>query len=295
MLGVFDLYFLEKMRKRFIPRMAGLLFALVAAGGCAGSQWSASSKIFDRATRKVLSVKDIVIEIPLKRLPEREILIFNVKWMGITVGRITSSIKGIRNINGRDAYLLEAVFDSNAFLSAIFRIEDKYISYLDVEKLYSLRQEVSRRDGKFKKDAITDFDQENHKAHFKSLIDNSEKDFIIPENTQDILSAFYYLMLVPVKIGEEIKLSVYNNESNYQFFGIAEAKSFISTPGAGHKQAFLIRPYVELKGKKVEKGKLKTYFSCDKRRIPLLAVLQAPVFTEVSIVLFKIDNKEEAR
>lgn len=268
----------------------GVLFALAAAGGCAGAQWSASNRVFDRETRRVISAKDIVIEIPPKLLPERESLVFNVKWMGITVGRITSSIKGIRKINGRDAYVLEAVFDSNAFLSAIFRIEDKYVSYMDVEKLYSLRQEVSRRDGKFKKDAITDFDQENHKAHFRNIIDNSEKDFVIPENTQDVLSAYYYLMLAPVKIGEVIELPIYNNESIYRFFGAAESKLFICTPAAERKQAFLIRPYVELNGKKVEKGKLKAYFSCEKRRIPLLATLRAPVFTEVSIVLVKIDN-----
>ncbi len=283
------------MKKRFIYGMTGLLFALAAAGGCAGAQWSASSKLFDRESRRVLRAKDIVIEIPQKRLPESERLVFNVKWMGFTVGRITTSIKGIRNINGRDAYMLEAVFDSNAFLSAIFRIEDKYISYMDVEKLYSLRQEVYRRDGKFKKDAITDFDQENHKAHFKNLIDNSEKDFAIPENTHDVLSAYYFLMLAPVKIGEVLELPIYNNESNYRFFGLAESKLFISIPGAGQKQAFLIRPYVKLNGRKVEKGKLKGYFSCDKRRIPLLATLQAPVFTEVSIVLSKIDNKEVIR
>lgn len=271
--------------------MTGLLFALAAAGGCAGAQWSASSKLFDRETRKVISAKDIVIEIPQKRLPERERLVFNVKWMGFTVGRITTSIKGIRNINGRDAYVLEANFDSNAFLSAIFRIEDKYISYLDVEKLYSLRQEVYRRDGKFKKDAVTDFDQENHQARFKNLIDSSEKNFAIPENTHDVLSAYYYLMLAPVKIGEVLELPIYNNESNYQFLGIAESKLFISIPGAGQKQAFLIRPCLKLNGRKVEKGKLKAYFSCDKRRIPLLATLQAPVFTEVSIVLARIENK----
>jgi hypothetical protein len=263
--------------------------ALALSGGCLGIKWSAASRVFDPKSRMLLEAKDIVIETPDPRLPEREILTYNVQWIGLTVGNITISIKGIDKVNGRDAYVLEAVFQSNAFLSSIYKIEDRYVSYMDVEKLYTLRHEVYRRDGSYKKDAITDFDQVNHKAHFKNFIDNSEKNFDIPENLHDVLTAAYFLMLIPLKGGDNIELPVCNNESNYQLVGAVESRAFIKTPGAGEKRAFLIQPYARLNGELVKKGNLKAYFSCDKRRLPLLAVLQGPVFTEATIVLSKVD------
>lgn len=277
------------MKTSAIYRLIGVLFVLSLANGCVGMQWSASSSSFDWKNRLVTNAKDIVIEIPDKRLPERETLTFNVQWLGMSVGKITTSVKGIHNFNGRDAYLLEAVFQSNAFLSSIYKIDDRYVSYMDVEKLYTLHHEVYRRDGRYKKDAITEFDQAKHKAHFKNFIDNSEKDFVVPENVHDVLTACYYLMLLPLNGGDKIELPVCNNESNYQLFAVVESRAFINTPGSGEKRAFLIQPYARLKGEKVEKGNLKAYFSCDKRRIPLLAILKGPAFTEVSVVLAKID------
>jgi len=252
-------------------------------------KWSASSRPFEPKNKARINAGDMAIEAPDRLLPQSQVLTYSVQWLGISVGKINISIKGIQNVQGRQAYVLEAVFQSNAFLSSIYKIEDRYVSYMDVEKLYSLRHEVYRRDGRYKKDAITEFDQEKHKAKFKNFIDNSEKEFEIPENVQDTLSACFYLMLLPLKFQEKIELPVCNNEANYQLFGLVESLAYIKTPGTGEKRAFLIQPYARLKGEKVEKGNLKAYFSCDKTRIPLLAVLQGPVFTEVSVVLTKIE------
>lgn len=277
------------MNKISIYRFIGLVFCLGLAGGCLGVRWSATSKTFDPKSKMLLDAQQIVIEIPDARLPERETLTFRVQWLGMAAGDITASVKGIKNLNGRDAYVLEAIFKSSGLLSTIYKIEDRYVSYMDVEKLYTLRHEVYRREGKFKKDAITEFDQENHKAKFKNFMDNSEKTFDIPVGVQDTLSALYYFMLIPLKGGDKTEFSVSSNEANYQLLGVVESRAFIKTPGLGEKRAFLIQPYAKLKGEKVEKGNLKAYFSCDKRRLPLLAILQGPVFTEVSLILEKVD------
>jgi hypothetical protein len=277
------------MEKKTICRLVGSILAMVLISGCMGVRWSATNKAFDAKGRMLMDANQIVIETPDQRLPENEILTFHVQWMGMSAGDITASIKGIKKINGRDAYVLEAIFKSGGFLSAVYKIEDRYVSYLDVEKLHTLRHEVYRREGKFKKDAITEFDQELHKAKFKNFVDNSEKTFDIPANVQDTLTALYYFMLIPLKGGEKTEFAVTSNEANYQLFGIVESRAFIKTPGAGEKRAFLIQPYARLKGEKVEKGNLKAYFSCEKRRLPLLAILQGPVFTEVTLVLEKVE------
>lgn len=224
------------------------------------------------------------------RLPEGEELTYKVKWLGIPVGTATARINGIKKINGRDAYELVITVKTNNFCSRIYKIEDRYVSYMDVEKMYPLRHEVYRREGRYKKDAITDFDQINHKAYFKHLFNGSKKVIDIPPRVQDPVSIAYYFRLVPVKLGDRKNFSVYNNESVYELYGMIEKKVMIKVPHIGKKEAFLIQPYAKLKGKEVRKGKARGYFSCDDKRVPLISIVKGPVFTEVVAYLVESSN-----
>jgi len=257
--------------------------------GCTISHWPGPRPFVDEQGREIHSAADIIIEKPERRLPDREVMKFNLKWIGFSIGTVTMSINGIEKINGRDAYYLEALFESNKFLSKIYRIEDRFVSYMDVENLYTLRQEVYRSEGKYRKRAVIDFDQAAHKAHFRDLIAKSEKVIDIPADVQDTLSACYYFMLLPLKAGDTIDYSVYNSEQVYRLMGLISEKAFIKTPGLGLKEAFGIKPYVDLNGQRVQKGELKAYFSCDKRRIPLMGRIKGVVFAEAAFSLTKIE------
>jgi len=94
--------------------------------------------------------------------------------------------------------------------------------------------------------------------------------------------------LLPIEIGEQIEYAVCNNESIYRLFGVIESKDFIKVPGLSKRPAFYMQPYAKLKDKKVKKGRVSGYFSTDSQRLPLLAVVQAPMFTEVTASLSKI-------
>ena len=246
------------------------------------------------SARSAVSPADqIAISAPEKKLPERERLVFRVKWLGINVGEITAKINGIKKINGRDAYELEAVARTNGFCSAIYPVNDRYVSYMDTEKLYTLRHEVYRREGCYKKDAITDFDQAAGKAYFRNLLDGSKKTVDIPEGAQDALSVGYYFRMVPVELGRKVGFKVYNNEQVYDLFGVADNKKFVRVPRLGRRAAFHLQPYALLAGDIVEKGRASGYFSCDSRRVPLLVSVRGPVFTEVTGYLAEENQDEE--
>ncbi|HQJ15024.1 MAG TPA: DUF3108 domain-containing protein [Candidatus Omnitrophota bacterium] len=263
-------------------------------GGCTVSHWIGSGQFVDEKGIAIHRAEDIVIAVPNQRLPDYEMLTFNLKWVGIPVGSVTLTVNGIRNINGRDAYMLEARFKSNKFLSAIYNIDDRFVSYMDVEKLYSLRQEVYRNEGNYRKEAVTDFDQINHKAYFKNAVDKSTKVLDIPPGVQDTVSACYYFLMLPLKVGDRIDFYVYNSEQTYQLIGVVEEKLFMRTPALGIKEAFRMQPYVKQNGKQVEKGTLVAYFSCDKRRIPLMGKLKGVIFTEAVFTLGKIISSQAA-
>lgn len=273
-------------------KRCSLWIALILFAGCTVSRWTGSGQFMDEKGIPIHRSEDIIIEEPERRLPEYETLTFNLRWIGIHVGTVTMSVKGIRKINDRDAYVLEAAFKSNRFLSSIYKIDDRFVSYMDVEKLYTLRQEVYRREGSYRKDAITEFDQINHKAYFKNWVDKSEKVIDIPEGVQDTLSACYYFMMLPLKVGDKIDYYVYNSETTYQLIGVVEEKVFIKTAALGLKESFRMQPYVRLSGEKVQKGDLSAYFSCDKRRVPLMGKIKGVIFTEAVFTLSNITTGE---
>ena len=218
---------------------------------------------------------------PERRLPERERVVFNVKWLGLDVGRITASINGVKKINGRDAYELEAVAMTGGICSSIYPVNDRYVSYMDTERLHTLRHEVYRREGRYRKDAVTDFDQDAHRAYFTNLIDGSKKTIDIPPSVQDALGTAYYFRLIPVELGKPVEIRVYNNEQVYRLFGVADGIRTIRVPRLGARAGFHIQPYAELDGRIVKKGRASGYFSCDPGRLPLLVSIRGPVFTEV--------------
>lgn len=245
---------------------------------------------------KTVKAEEIQIDEVSRSLPLGEKLIYDVSWLGIPVGEITSTIKQVQKINGNNTYRIELVAKTNKFCSAFYPVNSKYVSYMDIKDLVSLRQEVSRREGAFKKDAITNFDQKNHRAHFKNFLDNSEKSFPIPPDTQDILTAIYYLRTVNVDVGDRINYEVVASEKVYSLYSLVEKREFIRIRDVGTFKSFLVRPYLKLGdggNKRVRKTKVSGYFSADSSRIPLVVVVKGPVFTKVTVSLSKIDNIQQ--
>jgi hypothetical protein len=238
------------------------------------------------------SADDIIIDPAQPALPEYERLTYSVKWLGIPVGTITASINGIKEVNGRKAYELEVIAKTNAFCSAIYKIDDRFVSYMDTENFYTLRHEVYRREGRYKKDAVTNFDHAAKKAYFKHIADDSYEAIDIPYGVQDTLSACYYFRLLSLSIGDKIEYLVYNNEKIYQLFGTIEAKDYIRLYRLGKRAAFYIQPYAQIEGEQVRKGRVGGYFSADSMRTPLLAAVQAPMLTEVTASLDSIEYRQ---
>jgi hypothetical protein len=215
------------------------------------------------------------------KLPEHEKLTFRVKWLAITAGEITVEIKGIEEIRGRKAYKIEAHARTTGFCSTVYKVDSRYVSYLDVEKLYTLRHEVHRREGSYKKDAVTDFDQETHKAHYKSSTDGSEKTFSIPSDTQATITALYIARLRSLTEKNPLELKICNNERNYEAVLKVVERTSLTVPGRGKREVLLIRP-IDKYGKTVRQGRMSGYVSVEPGHEPYLFIIKAPVFTSVT-------------
>lgn len=274
-------------------RVTGLTIctAFLFISGCATTYTARTTDVYKTEKGQKIYSKEIEIKAPPTKLPLGERLTYEVRWLGIPVGTIIASIgPELEQINRQMAYKVRIVVQTNNFCSAIYKIDDEFVSYIDIETMTTLQHKVHRREGRYKKDAITNFNQQKHIAHFKNFLDKSEKTFKIPKNSQDTLSACYYFRILKLKLGDRIKYFVVNNEQNYELFGVIEKKRFIKIKGLGDFESFFIQPYAKkLGGEKVKKGKVSGYFSSDEKRLPLLAIVEAPLFTKVTATLSKIE------
>ena len=266
-------FFMSSIKKFSIfcitPALAGLLFL----AGCAATNFVPYGGILPRI--------QAAAETPVaETLPEHERLVYRVTWLGITAGELVAEIKGKVDWKGRSAYLIEVTGHTSDFISTFYRVDDLYRSYLDVEKLYSLRHEERRHEGKYQKDAVTDFDHEAGKAYFSNAADGTKKTFDIPAGVQDSLTVAYIARLLPLAPGKVFSFKVCNSEKVYDLY--------VSVPGQAKvngRAVLRLVPFARINGAAFREGRASGYVTDDDTKIPLEVVIKAPVFTSVTAKL----------
>lgn len=269
-------------------KLQGLIIVLFAASilaGCANT-----GKVVKLESVQSVSQDKVLDDMRAKPVfHTRKRLIYHLAWNKIPVGRVIAESGNIGTYRGKDVYMMKVVTESNKFLSKIYRVEDTYISYVDTETMSSLRYEADRKEGNYSKHLIVEYDFDNMEAIYTNLHDGSVKRCPIEKNVQDPLSAVCYFMTMPVKTGDNIRLTINLNEKNYKMLGKIEDVEAVKLRGFGAVPAFKLQPYAELYGERVKKGRAWLYFSADKNRYPLYGVVVIP-FGRVTATLVSIDD-----
>lgn len=233
----------------------------------------------------------IEIKGPIEKLQGGEKFTYRAEWLGMNVGTATLSIEEITTKNGRKVYHILATAESSALISKIYKVEDYISTYLDVEFLYPVRFEKKQREGGYRSDEYTDFDQEKGRAFYFSRLNHAKKEFDIPEKVQDPLSCLYYFRLQDIDVGKSIFANVNADEKNYLVEAKVHNKGFIKIEDVGEWEAFMVEPLPWFQGKITRKAKATIWFSADKKRIPLLVTTSGiPFVGSIKITLQKIEN-----
>jgi len=217
---------------------------------------------------------------------------FSGAWKGIPIGYATATVEELTKFRDYDVYKVVVVIKTNKFLSKLFKVEDTITSYIDRDKFISRRYEADRREGRYRKNLIVDYDFKNCTATYKNLTDGSVKTCPIDKNVQDPVSAAYFFRTIPVKVGDSVKVTVNLNEENYEVHGKIEKRANVSIPKLGRFDAFLVRPYIKLAGKRQRKASARGYFSENEKRLGLymvVNVLAIPWVGEVTATLEKVE------
>ena len=219
----------------------------------------------------------------------RKRLVYNLAWNGIPVGSVTVESGDISNYLGRKVYNLKLVTESNKFLSSIYRVEDTYTSRIDTDTMSSLRYEANRKEGRYRKHVIVEYDFDNMEAVYTSITDGSVKRCSIYKNPHDLVSAICYFLTYPIRVGEDVDIVVNLNEKNYTVCVSVGEKKMIRVPALGRKESFKVMPRVALNGVEYTRGRVWGYVSADENQYPLYGVVRIP-FGIVTAILVKVED-----
>jgi hypothetical protein len=205
-----------------------------------------------------------------RRIPQTafvvgERLVFDVNYGLITAGEAVMAVAAFDSVAGRKVYRVEFTVNSLPSFSWIYRVEDRYLTFIDVEAIVPWRFEQHIREGTYRRDFIADFDQ------FKNIAHTSEGDYPIPPYVHDIMSAFYFARTIDfsgMTTGDGIDLSNFYKDKSHdlrvRFLGRQEIEV-----AAGTFRTIVVEPLVKEGGLFKSEGRIVIWLSDDERKIPV--------------------------
>jgi hypothetical protein len=194
---------------------------------------------------------------------EGEKLVFSVEYSLVTAGEASLEIRNIAEINGRPCYRIVSDARTNKFFSTLFKVRDRFESYMDTTSLYSLRYEKHLREGRFKRDESVTFDQNAHTAMYK------DKVVPIAPHTQDVLSALYYIRTLPLEVGQAVSFANHTDGKNYPLIVQVHRRETV-TVDAGTFDCLVVEPILRGPAIFSQKGRLTVWITDDRYKMPVL-------------------------
>ena len=224
---------------------------------------------------------------PPQKLFVGEKLVYSVRLLGIEVGRGEAEVKEIVKVRDREAYHVEIQVRSARIIDWIYKVRDTHHSYIDVERLHSLRYEKILREGRYRADEVMEYDQVNHTAGYFSRKNGSRKEMRIPPDVQDQLSCGFWFRLQEIRPGTEIFVPVNADEKNWSLRVKVLRETKIKLRGFPEFEAVEVEPEIQFQGIFVKRGKIRGWLSLDERRIPLRMTVKIPVLGKITAQLVR--------
>ena len=229
-----------------------------------------------------------------QKLNVGERLVYSVRWLGVEVGRGEAEVKEIVPVRGRKAYHVIVNVRSAPILDWIYRVRDVHHSYIDVEKLHSLRYEKILQEGRYRADEVMEYDQDKHTATYFSRKNGSRKEMLIPSDVQDQLSCGFWLRLQELHPQSVVSIPVNADEKNWDLKVKILRQTRVETRSLGKVDALELAPEIQFQGIFVKRGKIRGWIGLDERRIPLQMKVKIPVLGSIAAHLVEYKKRGQA-
>lgn len=207
-----------------------------------------------------------------------EQLKYGLYYSFVRAGTAYIKNRGMAEIGGRPAYVVQTTAFSAAVIDAFFKVRDINQSWIDAQTYYSRGYTQSVREGNYKRDEWVRFAPEEGKYFGKIQKKEALRD-IGGELTQDVtdfLSSLYFVRAQELTPGKDIVFDIINREKKYPLVVKVLKKETVKTP-AGEFDCIAVEPQLRGEGIFISKGKsLTVWLTDDKYKMPVK--MKAEVF-----------------
>lgn len=242
-----------------------------------------------------LSVSFSFGQVSEKAFGDGEYFHFRVHYGLLTAGYAELSVKSTK-LKGKPMYHVKGYGRTKGVSRLFFKVEDTYETYIDKETNLPSRFIRDIYEGGYTKDIIINFDHPNLSALVHDRKHQTEEIFTIKEQTQDLLSSFYYLRnnidRANLKEGEDIDINIFLDKENYTMRLKYLGREVLRTP-FGKIPALKFRPYVQSGRVFKERESLTIWVSDDVNKLPLLLQAELAVGSlKATLIEYKNIQKE---
>jgi hypothetical protein len=169
-------------------------------------------------------------------------------------------VEGIDTIRGRAAYHVTFAIDGGIL---IFRVHDRYESWIDVETLSSLRHTQSISEGRYHRETVYEIFPE--RAEYQKNGGPAQQSVAHP---LDDGSFVYAVRTLGLQVGDTVRNERYFVPAKNPVV-LAAVREDTVTVGAGTFVTTVIRPTIKTRGIFSEGGEARIWFTNDARRVPV--------------------------
>lgn len=216
----------------------------------------------------------------------KEVLSFDVYWMGLYVGRATLEAQ-----NESDNIIIISKVNSAPIISSIYKVDD--FAQSRIVKGKPVHFKIKQHEGRYRSNKETVFDTKNNKVIYFNHLKGEKYEHQIPDNQEfwDIISGFYYFRTFPLDIGKSISINIFDSNKFYSAEVKVIGKEKIKILDNWASDTFIIKPILLSEGLFKRKGDIKIWLTDDENKIPV------KVETSISIgkIVAKIRSIETIR
>ena len=196
---------------------------------------------------------------------------FRIHYGFVNAGYATLEVKDAV-VNNKKTFHVIGKGYTTGMSRFFFKVDDLYESYIDKESGNPLQYVRKINEGGYIKSQEGFFNQSANNVLVKDYKNRNEKTFVTPKNTQDILSAFYYLRNYPnidkINPGESIIINMFIDDETTKFKLKFAGREDITTK-FGVVSSMVFKPMVQSGRVFKEQESLTVWISDDNNRLPI--------------------------
>jgi hypothetical protein len=198
-----------------------------------------------------------------------ETLKYDIRYLGLSVGKLSVMVGGSTRMNSRDVWPVMAVARTEP-LFAVYPVHDKFVTWWDPAAGTTLGSEFHvNENGRRKRERVR-YSRELNKAQTTRDKPDGREEVVydVPAETQDVLAAIFAMRGHKLEVGDRLELPVFTGRKSFTIKVEVMAKETVEV-AAGRVAAKVLKVDAPFSGGLSSKRAIRMYVTDDERHVPV--------------------------